>query len=371
MTIVKNTLKEKCFHSFQSFLDDLQVAIQRAEKKLAINVYIFEDDAVGRQVSEHLVAAAQRGVEVRLLVDGYGSRGIVPRFLQPLEGSGLGIRIYHPLTFQPSVFFSGAIRKFFAKLNKRDHKKLIIVDHEFYYVGSCNLCTSSFEQRETMVKTSNGLSDAVSYFEYTWNNAHKIDEINKLPFKIRKPRTEKFSQKQLLCNFNLKSRQENHQRLLESLEASRRVWLSTAYFVPPLRLLKALGDVAERGGDVRIMLPAKLDIPSMKIAALYFYPLLLRRGVKIFMYQDVMLHSKVTILEQSVLVGSSNLDHRSFFTNLEVDLDVSSKEARDQLVEQFAKDLENCKEITLGDLSKVPWESRLLSRLFYAFRRFL
>jgi cardiolipin synthase len=132
----------------------------------------------------------------------------------------------------------------------------------------------------------------------------------------------------------------------------RRCWLTTPYFVPDAETLQALRSAALRGVDVRLLLPARSDVPLVTIAARSFFPQLLQAGVRIFEYQASMLHAKSLLVDASLsLVGSANVDFRSFRLNFELGALVASRDFTGRLAERFEADLRGSRELAAAEVA--------------------
>ena len=160
-----------------------------------------------------------------------------------------------------------------------------------------------------------------------------------------------------------------YQDLLKRMEsAQQRIWLTTPYFIPKGRLIKLLGQAAARGVDVRVLISSKSDVSLFQTLQQFYYPFLLKQGVKIYQYRDSVLHAKNFILDDWITVGSSNLNHRSILHDLEVDLVIQNAENKATIVEAFLQSSRNQLEITADYLKQRKLFDRFLTRLFFLFR---
>jgi cardiolipin synthase len=151
--------------------------------------------------------------------------------------------------------------------------------------------------------------------------------------------------------------------LVRLVGAQRRIWIETAYFVPDGSLVRALRAAAEGGVDVRIVVPAVSDIFFIPWVTSAFHVGLLRAGVRIFEYTGSMMHAKTMLIDDWGLVGSSNLNHRSLFHDLEADVVLASEEASCSLEQQFERDCSGSREVALDTWHERSWIERALGRL--------
>jgi cardiolipin synthase A/B len=173
-------------------------------------------------------------------------------------------------------------------------------------------------------------------------------------------------------NNKLALRRKNYRDLLARIAAAReRIWITNAYFVPRGGLLRALGAAAKAGVDVRILVPAKSDIIFMPWVAAAFYYGLLKSGVRVFEYQPAVLHAKTMLIDDWMTVGSSNLNSRSMFHDLEADVVLSTCESLRALEAAFERDLGQSKEVILADWLKRPILQRWLGRIALRAKRWL
>jgi len=141
----------------------------------------------------------------------------------------------------------------------------------------------------------------------------------------------------------------------------KRLQITTPYFIPSRAILAALRAAVYRGVDVRIMVPAKSDVPLVRYAARSYYPELIEVGAKILEYQPAMLHAKVALFDdQLVLIGSANLDSRSFRLNFEASCFIGGRQFNEEVAAVFERDSKECREVSLREIQERPWLSQLL-----------
>ncbi len=147
--------------------------------------------------------------------------------------------------------------------------------------------------------------------------------------------------------------------------AKEKVWLMTPYFIPKRRLIKALGKAAQKGVDVRVIISLKSDVKFFRWLQYFYYEYLLKKGVKVYQYTDSILHAKNYIIDDFMTVGSTNLNHRSFMHDLEVDLAIQNEDNKIKIKEHFLEATLTQKTITLEGLRQRPLLDRILSRIFF------
>lgn len=351
-------------------LDD----IRAANTSIDFEVYIFQNSVLGDHVTQALADAARRGVKVRVLVDGAGSPLWGATYANTIEKAGGLTRVYHPFPWQLWHYSRSIIKLPFLlkwiylilKINKRNHRKLCIIDQQIAYIGSMNVSPNHLPKsmggqdwRDRAIRIQKAdLSTLCEAFEDAWEH-RPIQERIRDAFKAvrRNPIVR--------LNHTWLRRRILYKQLLKRMKRCKhRIWITNAYFVPDNFLLKHLKEAAKRQVDVRILLPKKSDIIFLPWASSAFYYELLKSGVKIFEYLPSVLHAKTLIIDRWMLIGSSNLNYRSLLHDLEVDVNVRHPETKRDMAQLFLEDLKQSKEIFLEDLNKIrPWYQRSLGRI--------
>lgn len=358
----------------------------RATKSIDFETYIFDDDALGREVMRELQKARDRGIRVRLLVDGIGSSGFWQTRGLELDANGVEVRVYHPLLttqlWRRLMVDLGLIRPerkpkhslVLRRLNRRNHRKVAIVDGQVSFVGSVNVTSCHLARlvgpkswRDTSVRVEGpGTAELVTAFEHAWHRSQSVTAPRKLKIRFSFRRKQPVTTKPLSLNYTRKLRRQSRFNFTQNLdEANERIWISNAYLAPPSNIVRRLRAAAKRGVDVRILVPVQSDVWFMPFIARAYYRSLLKSGVRIFEYQPRFLHAKSLILDREAMIGSSNLNRRSFLHDLEVDIRIDSESAVRRMTEQYNRDLSESVEVfTSGTILG----SRLGQLLNYLFR---
>lgn len=338
----------------------MREATQAAQREILLESYIFKDDTTGRQVLEIVKAASARGLEVRVLADALGSHSTRREFWEEMERHGVEVRLFNPLFerlwYQPF----------------RDHRKILVIDREVAFTGGMNIGEEygSFRPRpgetwrDTHVRVRGPAAWEMSVvFQEGWEHAGgEPFELDPLPAQA----AEAPGSRILVLDSQPKRGQAESAAVLAAIAAAVRktLWITNAYFAPGHRALRILEEAADRGVDVRLLLPGKTDVPIVRRAGHGYYGTLLERGVRIFEYQDAILHAKTLVADGLVsVVGSTNLDFRSFLFNAECDLLVLCRETAATLEKAFRDDLEKSEEILLADWRRRPLAKKIGDRL--------
>jgi len=325
----------------------MEGAIAGAEREVLLESYIFKDDATGQAVLEALATAAGRGVEVRVLADAIGSAGTKREFWRLMRRRGIEVKLFNPLV--PFLWYGPF----------RDHRKILVVDRQRAFTGGMNIGeeyggssrsgagSPDRTWRDTHVCVAGPVAwEMAVVFAEGWAHAGGTPLVLS-PLVVEQ--TEEGARALVLDSRPGRGYAESASVLAAIVGAARRrVWLTNAYFAPARTALDILGAAARRGVDVRLLLQGRSDAPLVRHAGHGCYRRLLRRGVRIFEYQAAVLHAKTMVADAYVsVIGSSNLDFRSFQFNGECNLVLFDGTLGAEMEEAFAADLEQSEEILL------------------------
>lgn len=354
---------------FASLLED----IAQARTQLDLEMYIFKNDVLGKRILHALLAAARRGVRVRILLDGANISSLGAFSKRVSQTNSVEIRVFHPFFWRiwqwPNTVvkqhFLHKIIYFMRNINSRNHRKVCLIDKKILYVGSANvderhlsIVQGGKNWRDTIVKLGNvDTRDLENAFDRAWDHLTMQERLQQMFEPVD-------TNAVIRLNHTRHRRRVLYKNLLRTLsKCKKRVWITNAYFVPDNFILKKLTDLASAGVDVRIVLPQKSDVPMMTWASAAFYQQLLKSGVRIFEYLPSMLHAKTLIFDDWFLVGSSNMNHRSLLHDLEVDVNIRALSSKQRLEQQFLQDVSESKEITWAHWQKRSWLQRGVGRL--------
>ncbi len=305
--------------------DRMLKEIAKAKNFVFIQTFIFRSDSAGKRFVEALVKKVQEGVKVYLLYENLGyamSRKVKKR----MEDSGICLGEFTPARFNKLQF------------NFRNHRKLVAIDGDVCFHGGVNigdeylgLNPSIGKWRDTNVMIKGpavNLSCLHFIKDWTYSQKKSID--------VDFPEIEKEGNTNIFI-LNSAPMGDRSEVLLQHLElinnATERLWISNPYLVPPQSIVDALMVAAIRGVDVRILVPEKSDNPFVSLTAELYIDRLVRNGVKVFKYNEGMLHNKILLADECMaLVGSVNFDYRSMYINFENGIATCD--------ETFLKDLE-------------------------------
>jgi cardiolipin synthase len=339
-------------------------AIESARDHINLETYILDDDEVGQRFAQALIAKQQQGVQVNVIRDSVGTVGTPAAFFQRLSDSGINVLEFNPLNPLAS-------RKEW-ELNRRDHRKLLIVDGQTAFMGGINISSvysgGSFSQRSRMRPDGSPAwrdtdlqlkGPVVAEFQKLFLATWADQRGGPLPTRNYFPAPG--SPGRLVVRAIGSSPDEDYSLIYATLlsaiaSAETSVYITNAYFVPDPQLLAALVTAAGRGVDVKLILPSQTDSWLVFHAGRGFYEPLLRAGVQIHERQGAILHAKTALIDGVwATVGSTNLDWRSFLHNHELNAVVLGTEFGLQVQAMFDRDLALSTRITLD-----AWERRAL-----------
>lgn len=342
-------------------------AIEQARLRISMEMYIFNDDAIGRRFAEALTRAAQRGVEVRLLYDSIGCRHCSPDFFARMRARGVLAISYHPYRFWRPRFWT---------LLRRNHRKTLVCDGQVAFTGGINISTCWCSLSEggegwhdaAMEVRGPAVASIEAVFLRTWNWRAKRRWRLK---SSRLPRSSPAGQVPLavIANGEVVDRFSIRRAALHAIRAAlSRIYLASPYFVPDPGFLRSLASAATRGVDVRLLVPKNSDTQTVDLASRATYSRLLPAGVRIFQYQPVV-HTKALLVDADfVSLGSYNIDHRSLVYNLEMVVNALDREHNQQVAAMLETDMAAAREIRWEEFRRRSLLTRLLERLAYAFR---
>jgi len=368
---------EIIFHHGNDYLKAVEQAIANATQRIDIETYIFDNDDIGQRIVHALIQAKQRGVLVRVLVDGIGSRHFENDLQPQLEKFGILTRIYHHASFKWLISqlwkSPKQIKNIISTLNKRNHKKVILIDDHTAFIGSINITKSHFKThthllpwRDTSVMVQGSEVRFLHLaFLHTWSRSYASPHTQRRDPICRKinstiqPRTELVK-----LNHTRTLRHHKNKEFIQHIkQAQTRIWLTTPYLVPHILLLNALVHAAQRGVDVRILVPDHSDLYWIKHLSMTYYRPLIDAHIQVFEYLPSVLHAKVSIIDDHYLIGSTNMNHRSFIHDLEVDVAITQPSTQQLLVSQYQEDENVSRRLNKNDLLHQKYYARAIGQL--------
>lgn len=351
-------------NSGAEFFPTLLTAINEAQHEVHLESYIFENDDIGRAVAGALIAAARRGVTVRLMVDGFGAPMFAGTLMPALINAGVMVAVYRP-----------EIARFKLRRHRlrRLHRKLAIIDREIAFVGGINIIDDlnspdiSPGRYDYAVKVEGPLLLPIQYTMrrlweiVAWVSLKRRYRITHSTIQTAPPCGEQ--EAAFLVRDNIRHRRDIEKAYLAAIAGAREsILIANAYFLPGRRFRRALYRAAKRGVHVTILLQGRIEYRLLHYATQALYGKLLNAGIHLFEYHRCFLHAKVAVIdEQWATVGSSNIDPFSLFLSKEANIVVVDQKFAAELRDSLEKAMqEGAEELPPQRWQQLPWHSRLL-----------
>ena len=326
-------------------------ALLGARRSIWAEFYMVKNDETGRTFLDTLARRAREGIDVRLLYDAVGSWGIDSSALRAIREAGGHVEVFLPVN---------PLRKRWA-VHLRNHRKILVVDGEIAMTGGMNIGNEYSGSRgrnrqkpwrDTLLILRGPAAEQLGeVFAEDWSFATGTEELLDVPT-VPGARVGGSLVAVLPSGPDQEANANRLGYFAGITGAVSRCFIASPYFIPDGPTIRALVTAALRGVDVRVAVPEKNDIFLMGPAVRSYYTNLVRAGVRIYEYRPAMLHSKTMVVDgRWCLVGSANVDVRSFWLNFEIGALVFDPEFASRLEAQFLKDLEVSREITPKILS--------------------
>lgn len=367
LSLNKVTLLLNGENKFESVLE----ALEKAKSFIHLEYYIFENEGIGKKIIEILKRKAGEGVKVRFIYDDFGSHKL-RNILDDLRSAGIEIFPFYKIRF----FFLA------NRINYRDHRKIIVIDGITGFIGGINVSDryintgekNKLYWRDTHLKIEGPAVNNLQYhFIANWNFASNA-VLDIQPFYFPLDFTDNTGRELVQIVHGGPDYPSSGIMLsffTAIVMARQRIYITSPYFIPNDSICDALRKAALSGKDVRLLLPGISDSRIVNAAARSYFYDMLSNNVKIYLYQKGFVHAKTMVVDEMVsIVGTANMDVRSFDLNFEINAVVYGKEINRQLTEAFMNDLAYSEEITLQDWLKrgmvqrfIDASARLLSPL--------
>ena len=364
----------------------MHTAIASAQREVWLATYIFHEDAAAHLIAESLVAAAQRGVRVCVVVDGFGSKASLPSLRRWFDGSDVELAVFRPIDRWAAWFQPGQLRRL--------HQKLLATDNEQAFVGGINIIDdrndlnhgATAEPRLDFAVALRGpivgpVAQTVramwtrAAFGREWRDevvalarsAEPVARARALMRRLRVSRKPRVAgpdaapvRAAFLVRDNVRQRRAIERSYIGALRNAReRIDLVSPYFYPGRVFRQVLHEAAQRGVRVRLLLQGKVDYRFAGMAAAVLYDELLARGMQIYEYMPAFLHAKVALVDDDwATVGSSNIDPLSLLLNLEANVVVRDAAFTAALTAAFEQAIAVSRQVTAPPLAR-GWLSTL------------
>lgn len=358
-----------------AYFPALLADIAAATREIFVETYIFADDPTGRAVAAALCAAAQRGVQVNLTVDGFGARNFKADFASALADAGVRV-----LTYRAEL---GAFRLRRHRL-RRLHRKLAAIDGRIAYVGGINIVDDDNAPPDMRPRYDYAVrieGPLLGPIHHAMRRMWEIVAWANFKRRFRRPdlaapccAVAGTQRAAFLIRDNIRHRHDILNAYLQAIEgAQQEIIIANAYFLPGVRFGRALRAAARRGVRIVVLLQGKTDHPLLRYATQALYAQALKAGIKIFEYERSMMHAKVAVIDGAwATVGSSNIDPFSLLLAKEANVVVHDAafagQLRGSLLEALAA---GARPVSADELTRQTLHGRLLRWLSYGAVRLL
>jgi cardiolipin synthase A/B len=353
----------RLLHDGDQYFPAMLHAIQSAEREVLLEMYWFGSDRTGRRFADALIERARAGVSVRVTYDAVGSIEASTAMFDEMRRAGIEVHEFNPIA-------PWRVRFSFARINQRDHRKLLVVDARIGIAGGLNLGDPWAPKSEG----GEGFRDDA--IEVVGSAAQELRALFYRTFP--KPPSVVFPPALLdgetavsvLANDHWEERRDIYDGYLNAIaRATREIIITNSYFIPALRVRRALARAAQRGVRVRVIVPRDSDVRLTQLASRHLYERLLEDGIEIYEWRGGILHSKTALADDSwCTVGSFNFDARSIHNNLELNIAVRDPVVNHALRQRVELDLEDAIRVDLESFRRRGLLTRLLERFVYMFR---
>ncbi len=334
-----------------STFDAIFKAMEGAEQFIHIQYYIFEEGELAEKIMSILQRKVKEGVEVRFMYDGFGSSALSRHYLKRLKQAGIEVYGFLPMRFG----------RLLSSVNYRNHRKIVVIDSAVAFTGGINVSDKYIKGDgnlgmwyDTHLQLKGPIVNSLqAVFAMDWNFASGKDNILSVQYFLEQSAIGK-SIVQIVSSgpdSDFSSIQQLYFSIINS--AKKYVYITNPYIIPGEALLKALQVAAMSGIDVRLLVPANSDNFLVKWSVRAYFEDFLEAGVKIYLFPDGFLHSKVIVSDDELTtIGTANLDIRSFEQNYEVNILIYEKKFAQKLKQDFLKDCKKSNQICYEEYLK-------------------
>jgi len=336
--------KIEIFSEGKSTFEAMFEAIRNAKNHIHLEFFIIGNDKISNYLRELLIAKAKEGVRVRVIYDYWGSFFLSRMYLQTLRDAGVYLKPFFPMR----------LRLGRSKINYRNHRKLLIVDGEIGFTGGVNVADRYIfgnelgYWRDTFVRFEGAVVHGLQQLFLTdWYFVER--KLITDPKYYPKPKKYRKNLVQIVSSGPDNDWETIMQGIASAImSATKYVYLHTPYFIPNDVVENCIYMAALSGVDVRLMVPSKSDSRLSDACTSSYLGHVLEAGVRVFKYNEGFLHSKAIVVDDFIsIVGSANLDERSFNQNFEANAFIYDAKTAGTLKKLFEHDMKNCEELTL------------------------
>jgi len=325
--------------------------ISMAKKYVYLETYIFNNDKIGKKFNKILTQKAKEGVEIKLLLDDFGSN-IKEKNFRELKKNNGKIKFFRKFKITFRMISSN---------NYRDHRKLLVIDNNISYIGSANIFQKSIDWRDITIRFTGEITAILTEaFQKNFSISDKHIYVKKNHTSILKHKDYEIIRDVPSVKFKKIRKKE-----LELIRNARQeIHIETPYFIPDKKLRKELSQASKRGVNINIVLPLQSDVLVVNILRQKYLGKLHKIGINILFYKPTILHAKLMVVDNTFFtIGSANLDNRSSLFQYEINLFGKNKNIISGLKKHAEETVANCIEFNYKNWKKRSVVQKTLEKI--------
>ena len=335
--------------------------IVRAKKFIYLETYKFANDYIGIKFRDALTRKANNGVKVKVLIDSWGRGAVSESFFEEMIRYGGEVKFFEKIKINSDLFTRG---------HRRDHRKMVVIDDEIFFMGSMNITGYNLNWRELILRGNGAM--AIMFRKVFLQNFEAFN-----PYIIRKKlassKTLKYGDFELVRDVPSIPIQRIKKKYVQLIKkAESHIVIETPYFLPGFLLRKALMDAAKRGVEVKVIMPKNSDVRMIDILRNKYLGLLYKNKINLLFYLPHNLHAKLMLIDNRIFsIASANFDYRSFLYQHEIALIGKDIDILGQLQDHVQETLSNSEEFSYDAWLKRPLIEKIFERVLVPFRHLL
>lgn len=342
------------------YYDAMIVDIESAKKYIYCETFRIGNDAIGERFLRAFNEKAKEGLDVKLLIDGWGVSNPGHPLYGQISKNGGDVRFFEKIKFNTDIFTKG---------HRRNHRKLLLIDDEVCWIGSSNLTGYNMNWRESMLRMKSEITYSLSRLfmqDFRLHNKYVFNKVHN----TRLVRFENFEIVRDVPSIAYKRINKKFIRLFQS--AKKKIIIETPYFLPGFMLRKAMADAAKRGVEVVVIIPRHSDVTLVDILRNKYLGPLYKNGIQFLYYKTNNLHAKLMLVDdEQFAIGSSNFDYRSFRYMFEIMIFGDDPEISEQFIEHIEITRSQSEPFVYGSWKKRPLINKFFEWILLPFRHLL
>lgn len=363
----------KYYSMGEEAFEDIFAALEQAKSFILMDFFIVAEGALWDKMHEILKRKCKEGVEIKFLYDDFGTSIRTRKyFRQILQEEGMEVRVFNP------------IRKYTGDLyvNYRSHQKIVVVDGEIGFTGGFNLADeyANLVDRFGVWKDTGVCVHGEAVWNLTivflqmWESCGRDQKhVDYLRYRVPEHYAPNTDAEDTICHVIYDGPVNHPRNLIEGIYnqmimySDQYLYITTPYLIIEEYMMRSLIEAVKRGVDVRIITPGIPDKKMVKLLSNYHYGSLLQEGVRIYEYAPGFIHAKQILTDDAVIVGTINMDYRSFYLHYENGIWMSGERIQETIRADFINTFEECQEITYEDWLNRPWHWKVVQPLLKLF----